>query len=75
VPLLLLGPPFFRLFFLCPPPVKWDDWHLLACAMASGFSVAWHFSQREHLIKSTYLQFLIIRKKNFWKLLFVTFLY
>jgi hypothetical protein len=39
--LLLLGPP---LFFLCPPPFNWDDWELLAHAMASDFSVAWQSS-------------------------------
>jgi hypothetical protein len=29
--------------------VNRDDQHLLACAMASDFSVTWQFSQREHL--------------------------
>jgi hypothetical protein len=49
VPLLLLSPPFFRLFFRVHRPVDRDDWHLLAHAMASDFSVAWQFSQREQL--------------------------
>jgi hypothetical protein len=41
VPLLLLGPPFFRLLFSVHYLVKWDDRHLLAHAMDSDFSVAW----------------------------------
>jgi hypothetical protein len=38
--LLLLGPPFFPLFFLVHHPVNCDDLHLLAHAMASDFTVA-----------------------------------
>jgi hypothetical protein len=34
VPLLLLGPPFFLLYFSCPPSCQTDDQHLLAHAMA-----------------------------------------
>jgi hypothetical protein len=42
VPLLLLGPPFFQLFFFgVLHPVTRDDRQLLAQAMASDFSVAW----------------------------------
>jgi hypothetical protein len=40
VPLLLLGPPFVSYYsFLVPHRVKHDDWHLLAHAMASDFTV------------------------------------
>jgi hypothetical protein len=35
--------------FLVHHPVNWDDRYLLAHAMASDFSVAWQFSQREQL--------------------------
>jgi hypothetical protein len=35
--------------FLVHHPVNQDDWHLLACAMTSDFSVALQFSQREQL--------------------------
>jgi hypothetical protein len=38
VPLLLLGPTFFPLFFSCP--FNRDDRHLLALAMSSDFSVS-----------------------------------
>jgi hypothetical protein len=34
VPLFLLGPPFFRLFFGGRPPLNQDDRNLLAIAMA-----------------------------------------
>jgi hypothetical protein len=47
VPLFLPGPPFFRLFFSCPPPCQLL--HLLAHAMASDFTTAWQFLQREQL--------------------------
>jgi hypothetical protein len=39
--LLLLGPPFFPDYSFWVHLVNWDDWHLLAHAMASDFSVAW----------------------------------
>jgi hypothetical protein len=35
--------------FLVHHPVNWDDRQLLAHAMASDFTVAWQFSQREQL--------------------------
>jgi hypothetical protein len=38
LPLLLLGPPFLLIIIF---PANWDQ-HLLACTMASNFSVAWH---------------------------------
>jgi hypothetical protein len=42
VPLLLIGPPFFPNYsFWVHHPVNRDDWHLLANAMASDFSVTW----------------------------------
>jgi hypothetical protein len=50
VPFLLVGPPFFPIMFFCPPPVNRDDRQLLAHAMASDFTVAWQFSQREQYI-------------------------
>jgi hypothetical protein len=34
-------------YFLVHHPVNWDDWHLLAHAMASDFTVTWQHSQRE----------------------------
>jgi hypothetical protein len=40
VPLLLLGH-FFPLLFCVHHPANRDDWHLLAHAMVSDFSVAW----------------------------------
>jgi hypothetical protein len=44
VPLLLFGPPFFpNILFWVHQPLNWDDRHLLANAMASGFSDAWQF--------------------------------
>jgi hypothetical protein len=46
VPLLLRGRDYS---FLVHHPVKQDDRHLLARAMASDFSVTWQFSQREQL--------------------------
>jgi hypothetical protein len=50
VPLLLLSPPFFSDYsFLVHHPVNWDDQHPLAHAMASDFTVARQFSQREQL--------------------------
>jgi hypothetical protein len=36
--------------FLVYHPVNRDDRHLLAHAMASGFTVAWYYSQREQLV-------------------------
>jgi hypothetical protein len=39
VPLLLLGPPFSPIIIFL---VNRDDRHLLAHAMASDFTVAWH---------------------------------
>jgi hypothetical protein len=52
VSLLLLGPPFplFHYSFYVSHHVNWDDWHLLAHAMASDLSVAWQFTQREQLV-------------------------
>jgi hypothetical protein len=41
---------FLQLLFLCPPPFNRDDQQLLARGMASDFSVAWQFSQREQLV-------------------------
>jgi hypothetical protein len=41
---------FFDYSFLVQHPANWDDQHLLECAMASDFSVAWQFSQREQLL-------------------------
>jgi hypothetical protein len=42
LPLLLLGPPFFSDYsFWVHHLVNPDDWHLLAHAKASDFSVAW----------------------------------
>jgi hypothetical protein len=36
------GPQFFpNILFLSTTLYNWDDRHLLACAMASDFSVAW----------------------------------
>jgi hypothetical protein len=53
VPLLLLGPPLFSNYSFCfHHPVNQDDWHLLAHAMASDFSIIWQFSQREQLTRS-----------------------
>jgi hypothetical protein len=50
VPLLLLGPSFFSNYsFLVHHPFNQDHKHLIAFAMASGFSVAWQFSQREQM--------------------------
>jgi hypothetical protein len=54
----LVNKTFFKYFnkqisnyaFLVHHPVNWDDWHLLAHAMASDFAVAWQNSQREQLI-------------------------
>jgi hypothetical protein len=31
-------------------PVYWDDWHLLANAMASDFSVAWQFLSKRFFV-------------------------
>jgi hypothetical protein len=39
---------FFDYSFRSHHPVNWDDWHLLAHAMASDFTVTLQFSQREH---------------------------
>jgi hypothetical protein len=53
VPLLLLGSPFF--------PIIQDDWHLLAHAMASDFSVA-----REKHFNFLMLKKILNIKKYFW---------
>jgi hypothetical protein len=45
---LFLGPPFVHIF-LVHHPVNRDDRHLLALAMASDFTVALQYSQREQL--------------------------
>jgi hypothetical protein len=46
-------PPWHYIFsnysFLVPHPVNRDDQYLLARAMASDFTVAWQFSQRDQL--------------------------
>jgi hypothetical protein len=36
-------------YFLVHHPVNRDEWHILAHAMASDFTVTWQFSQREQL--------------------------
>jgi hypothetical protein len=43
---------FSNYSFLAHHPVNWDDWYLLAHAMASDITVTWQFSQREHLLFS-----------------------
>jgi hypothetical protein len=47
-------PPWPSIFsdysFLVHHPVNRDDQHLLTHAMASDFTVAWHYSQREQLV-------------------------
>jgi hypothetical protein len=50
VPLLLLSPPFFRLFFLVHHLVNRNDWHLLAHAMASDFLVAWQCLSKRTIV-------------------------
>jgi hypothetical protein len=47
---LLLGPPFFPIN-LVHPPVNWDDRHLIEHSMASGFTIAGQYSQREQLVR------------------------
>jgi hypothetical protein len=41
---------FINFYCLVHHPVDRDAQHLLECAMASDFSVAWQFSQREQLV-------------------------
>jgi hypothetical protein len=51
VPLLLPGPPLFSDYsFWAHHPVNWNDQHLLACAKASDFSVAWQFLSRRTIV-------------------------
>jgi hypothetical protein len=48
---LLLGPPFFSDYsFQFHHPANRDDWHLLAHAMASDFSVAWRCLSKRTIV-------------------------
>jgi hypothetical protein len=44
------APIFYNYYFLVHHPVNPDDQRLLAHAMASDFTAAWQFSQREQLV-------------------------